>query len=301
VYQRLSRHPHSVNSDFKHYDKSLNTPLMMAGMTVVDGVKKAARGALEGETEVLRAIATDTAAPYVIVGKELINLAGALASGVYITFFLNCMCNSILNRLAFIHCYPDHDQTLEFILEEFEKHVVFFALGDDNMLTVSDEAIAYFNFTTIQAFYKTIGMVYTNADKTNAAYISVPVTEATIGKRAFRFCPEYNYYFCPIEKATIGKILCVVLDSGPLTMNQKMLACIDAVVPEFAQYGRAEYDLCIDRMKSVLAETELTYKFPTYESQVKSQIHKGITPWASSATEEPVLDGLSPLGSFHSA
>jgi hypothetical protein len=249
------------------------------------------------ELAVIRAIGTDTAFPWILMGRDLFTLPGSLSSGAFTTFFVNNVANSLYVRLAWLSVLPERFNHLSLAerLDMFEDNVTFYALGDDNMMSVSDFAVEFFNFVTLQAYFASIGIKYTAADKSDDVYGTLPISSATIGKRRFRYDPEFNFTFCPIDKSSIGKILCVVMDTGPLTATEKLRECLGAVVPEFVQYGRSEYNLNVDRLKRVLNEVGMTYHFPSFDTLAHQQVSQGLTPWDADSPEQPVVDDLTAL------
>jgi hypothetical protein len=120
------------------------------------------------------------------------------------------------------------------------------------------------------------------------------VSRASIGKRSFRYDAEFDHTFCPIVKATIGKILCVAISGGPLTDDQRSIASLDSSMFEFAQYGRESYDIDMKRLAVVLEDAGLTYKLPSFDTTVRRQL-QGVKPW------EPVVEAVKELKDLNAA
>jgi len=282
VHAALSIFPRVINGDFSKFDKKSSTLMIMAAMSVVIRVKKAALVAqgLEMSREYensLVSIGSDIANPLIMMDRDLLEIPGSLSSGVLPTFLFNNIINCLYIRMAFYSLYRHQfpDASKEECQFAFASNVRFFGLGDDNTYSVSPTALLYFNFATIQTFFQSIGLKYTNANKTDDVYGSLPLSEATIGKRKWAYNDEAKMMFCPIEKPSIMKMLSIGVASKAITIEQQELQSLESAIPELVQYGREEYD---SRVRD-LCEIFPSYKFPNFDSQVSKQRGVGITPW----------------------
>jgi hypothetical protein len=255
---------------------------MMSVFDVILGVKNRFRVVSPVEKAVLTAIASDVANPYVLMGQDLLRIPGSLSSGVLQTFIVNNIANSFYIRLAYMNAfrsaYPG--KTRECALAHFEENVVFFALGDDNTFSISSEALKFFNFKIAQTFFAKVGIKYTLADKTDDAYGSVPVSQASIGKRMF--VPDDNDFVCaPIEKPTIGKIVTMALEGGPLSLVDKQKECLVAAALELSQHGRKTFDDSVEKLRKIGADLNCNVVYPTYDELKQKQIEGKTVPVAS--------------------
>ncbi|APG78550.1 hypothetical protein 1 [Wenzhou picorna-like virus 20] len=278
VYEKLSQHPNVINGDYSKYDKRVSTIMINSAFSVCYNIIDSRLKLTDKQRMLFRTMMTEVSNPVLLMEKEFLTVNGSLSSGVYLTFLLNNIMNSIFIRLAWLSITNAQDYKAS--LELFDANVVFFAMGDDNTFSVSDSYISLFNFRSIQSYFASIGMKYTNAEKTDDIYGSVPVNQATICKRTWRFDPEFNYYFCPIEKPSIGKMMTMALNEGPLTEDQKIQASFISAMYEFVQYGRYEYNNCINILVEVLKENGIKPpKVFSFEEMVKKQIDDEEVPW----------------------
>jgi hypothetical protein len=158
------------------------------------------------------------------------------------------------------------------------ENVEFAALGDDNISTISEEASVYYNFQTIQASLARINIEYTPADKSEGSYTTRPVATATICKRRWVFDEEYLIWKCPIEKASITKMLTIGIPPSESVMSKKdyRWARLKSALPEVAQYGREEYNEKVEIFKQVI---DRDFPYPTYEQLMEAQKHGALLPW----------------------
>jgi len=284
VFSRLSRFPNVINGDFSKFDKKSSVYVLMSAFSCIIHVKRAF-GDISREVEaVLVTLASEVANPLIMLDRDVIEVPGSLSSGVYLTFLINNIVNSLYIRLAWMHCYTtEHGGTSSEAIAEFSNHVEFFAMGDDNTFTVSDEAIRYFNFRTVQAYFKSIGLKYTNAAKTDDVYGSLSLSEATICKRKWVFDEEFDLWCCPLEKPSIMKMLTIGIQSDSVSLPEQQSLCIDSALAELAQWGREEYDSRISDLRSVLPDKE----FPSYDSLKLRQKEYGLTPWVPYTVDPP--------------
>lgn len=299
IFNKLKLHPRVVNGDFSRYDKKINSSIMMFVFDIILGVKRKFRNISKEEEAILRAIATDLSAPYILTGEDLLQPNGSLSSGVLMTFLVNNIANSIYIRLAYINLYLKHHSTAtaQEALDHFDDNVVFFALGDDNTFSISYESLEFFDFKKIQTFFAKMGMKYTLADKSTDSYGSVPVSEATIGKR--RFVPDSTgYVTAPIELTTIGKILTMGHDSGPLSSKEKQKECFKAAILELSQYEEPFYNTYSEKVRQLADECEISVNIPTWNELRTQQRENSAKPLSRKTLNALISDDWSILSDF---
>nr|ASG92536.1 putative non-structural protein [Picornavirales N_OV_064] len=288
IFKILSEHPNIINGDFSKFDKKSSVLLIMAAFTVIIKVKQffLAKKGKRMSTEYYNScimIASEIANPLILMDRCLIQLPGSLSSGVLLTFIINNIVNSLYIRLAYFHTLSDimrGDIETAKLRESFKENVNFFGLGDDNTYSVSDYCKSFFNFRSIQKYFKSIGLNYTAADKSDNVYGTLPLEFATIGKRKWTWNEEYEIWTCPIEKPSIMKTLTVGLSSKTLTVQQHEDSCISSALPEFAQHGREEYNARVSDLKNLRP----MYNYPTYEYFMLKQKANEVTPWVKEET-----------------
>jgi len=281
IYKRLAKHPRLANGDFSKYDKYLSIQMLMAAFTVIINVKERSGEVSTEYKNMMLSVASDIANPLVLMDTCLLEICGSLSSGVLLTFILNDIVNSLYIRMAYFTNYRAVHGTLNGVRESFRDNVEFCSLGDDNTYSFSTEVEPWFNFQTVQKYFASIGLKYTPADKSDTTYRSVPVSEATIGKRRWVFDSETDLWLCPIEKPSVMKTLTIGIESKELTRQEHDEACLESAVIELSQYGRQEFDKVVLVLKGVFPE----FKFHTYDYYITKQMDssEGITPWIPKA------------------
>jgi hypothetical protein len=80
-----------------------------------------------------------------------------ILSGFFLTTILNCITLLMHFILAWYKSAPTQYKTAE----AFHRFVQVFVFGDDNLVAVAEEAIPFFNFQTVQAYFAEMRMTFT--------------------------------------------------------------------------------------------------------------------------------------------
>ena len=121
-------------------------------------------------------------------------------SGCPITAILNSLFNSISMRYVWMTVMPQEYQTMR----AFNKHVSMVSYGDDNCVNISDEVIELFNQLTIADGYTTMGMTYTDEEKSGEMIPYRSIAEISYLKRRFVWDEQEHQYLAPLD---IGVVL----------------------------------------------------------------------------------------------
>jgi hypothetical protein len=122
-----------------------------------------------------------------------------LASGYWITLFLNCIRNSLQSRYAYYALGGGIG------LPPFRSIVNLVVLGDDNIGCVRP-GFEWYNQVSVAASLAAIGAVRTSSIKGADLVPYESIENATFLKRVFRSID--NVVVCPIEKKTLLRMLC---------------------------------------------------------------------------------------------
>lgn len=259
-----------LGGDYESYDKLICSIIILAvGWIFKDIYRKFDQLSVK-RSNVIDGIFNEIAYPIISINGELVSYAGVLCSGIWLTLIINNIANSIYIRLSWLSVSDKN-------LDDFEELARFIALGDDNLLSVHHSVLDYFNFTTIKAFFKRMGINYTDPEKTSETYISRTKDRATIAKRFF---VKYdNIMRAPIEKSSIGKCLTMAIKGSPLNDDELIKASCQSAVIELAQFGREEYDKIIPIWQNMLKEVDVNMTLPNYDEVIYKIDNQGDNPW----------------------
>lgn len=285
IWERLRRHPCVLNGDFEKYDKKLSCLLILAAFTVVELIMERNPWWSHFDTVLLRAVASSVAFATVVIGKDVVAPAGGLSSGVLMTFLINNIVNSLLFRLAYIDLSGMSPLDA---LDHFEEHVEACFHGDDSTLSNAVEVSHFYNHHTLQIWFGEHGIRYTSADKGafDKAFYSQDLQ--TLCKR--RWVPfEFEgvqLVLCPIELASIGKMLGIGVRSKVLTFEAQKRLLVDGVWFELSQHPEIYHEA------SAIVERHTGVKAPLLEDLHREQAHCAPRPWVHVSVEnlegEPV-------------
>jgi hypothetical protein len=237
--------PNVVNSDFKRYDKSIPAFVSEIAYTLMIRLCAYWYRDWDVNTELIaRGLMSEIAHPLYLLDGTVLEVNGSNPSGSYLTLFQNGLCQSIMHRMNYLRLVPEY-------VGSFEENVSVMTLGDDGSQGISDEAIEFYNMRTMASSFADIGMVITSADKGVESVESEGREAATIGKRSYYRDPESGLLFCPLEKASISKMLCTTSTGGFMTAEERSALSFEAAICEMAMYGREEYSRVVPQILSI--------------------------------------------------
>jgi hypothetical protein len=120
-------------------------------------------------------------------------------SGNPATTFINCIVNRLLIRMCWVSV---NDRNLDSIVNfrGFVKDVVF---GDDNIISVHEDARKVFNPTSIATAMLEFNMIYTSEDKGEFINEFRNYWEVGFLKRGFKWDEENEMFFAPLDITTV--------------------------------------------------------------------------------------------------
>jgi hypothetical protein len=117
--------------------------------------------------------------------------------------------------------------------------------GDDNLLSIKAEILPWFNMKTIVKSLATLGMTYTNADKSTVYEDSLTIDQVSFLKRSFKKIETGHgilpVYACPAPLDTRLDILNWT-KFRKLGSDPEEADAVTAVLKELAMHGKTVYD-----------------------------------------------------------
>lgn len=228
-----------IAGDYGKFDKKMGAPLILEAFWILAQLLKAA-GWTEDELITIYCIAEDTAYSFVNFGGDLVEFFGSNPSGHPLTVIINCLVNALYMRYCFLELCPLSGSQYEKV-RQFKKCVNLLTYGDDNAMGVSKDA-DWFNHTAIQATLATIGVEYTMADKESVSRPFIHIREVSYLKRSWRWDEDIGAVVCPLEEASIHKMLTICTPSGTESPEVHMASVISAAVNEWFWYGKERFE-----------------------------------------------------------
>lgn len=240
-YDFLTEHgaDRMIAGDYGKFDKKMEPQLILEAFWILAELLRAA-GWSEEELLVVHCIAEDVAFAFVNFNGDLLAFFGSNPSGHPLTVIINCLVNALYMRYCFLELHPgvEDDATK---VARFKAFVNLLTYGDDNVLNVKRGA-DWFNHTAIQKVLASIGVKYTMADKESVSRPFIHIREVSYLKRTWRWVEEIGAIVCPLDEASIKKMLTVCIPSGTESPQFHMASVMSSAINEWFWYGRDTFE-----------------------------------------------------------
>lgn len=255
-----------VAGDYGKFDKKMEALLILMAFRIIRKVLAAA-GWGDDELVVVDCIAEDTAYAFVNFNGDLLEFSGSNPSGHPLTVIVNCLVNCLYMRLAFVRLCPFSGDAFS-KARRFKEFVALLTYGDDNAMGVSKKA-DWFNHTAIQSVLKDIGVEYTMADKASESRAFIHIREVSYLKRSWRWDEDIGAVVCPLEEASIHKMLTICNPSETESPEMHMASVMSAAINEWFWYGREKFE----------AERAWILRLASDHNLMVELQHKGAPTW----------------------
>lgn len=257
-----------VAGDFEKFDKRMAATLILLAFDILIEIAKKA-GFSEGDLEMMRGVALDTAFAFVDFNGDLIQFFGSNPSGHPLTVIINCIVHSLYMRYCYFVLHRDAGAHARYGLDHFQDYVALLTYGDDGVSGVSG-SIKWFNHTAIQRVLKSVGIGYTMADKDAVSVPFISMNECTFLKRSWRYDSGVGAFLAPLDEGSIVKSLTMCVSKSTISQEVRDVAAIATAVREYFFYGEAIFNQKKDMFKEIVEENNLgdfvqESTFPTWD------------------------------------
>lgn len=206
-------------------------------------------------------IAEDTAFSFANYNGDCLQFMGSNPSGHPLTVIVNSIVNALYMRYCYTLLNPDQE------VKSFKKNVALLTYGDDNVM---GSRVDWFNHTAIVGVLAQIGVEYTMADKESKSVPFINIRDVSFLKRSWRWDSDVGAYLCPLEEASIQKMLCINIPSKTISDEDQMLEVMTAAVNEWFYYGKDKFTLERSYLEDLAERSSLgpllkKKPFPTWE------------------------------------
>lgn len=179
----LSRHMLEVGDrgfdfDFSYYDRSLphqllyfSTKLLLSGLSLPP----------QEEAAVIEMVCS----PYIIWGSTVFR-SEIVASGILITYLVNCVANEMMHRMAWTNIMSREKPVL-LPMRYYREYTRGIRGGDDTFTTVDSRVLPYYNGKTVAEYLRSRNMRVTAADKSQDIPESINYFELSFLKNVTRY------------------------------------------------------------------------------------------------------------------
>jgi len=176
-------------------------------------------------------------------------------SGNPLTVVLNTIVGMSYLMLAFMELSRRNNR-LDLTTRDFNRLVAALIYGDDNIYSIDESIIDWYNPMTLSEFFAEHGIEYTTADKSGAAQSVKDVKDLRFLKRGWR--PDEIYpkvLHAPIDTDTIYEMLNWIRECP--NEREQMYVQIDTALREARAHGVKFFDSFREEINSALAKVDL--------------------------------------------
>lgn len=263
LYHYLNRHPNAIDFDVANWDGFL-TPEMF--FLVIDVISKV-MGQSEEERNVLISIVFEVVNSHIQVGRVVFQKYRGMVSGFPGTAEINTLVHLFLIIYFWMRLAPFHLRTLA----AFMHHVSAGLYGDDVQITVSDEALEFFNGETIQKQYINLGYKVTDASKNDAVLRSKPLAESTFLKSSWKRL--FHHVYVRKMDIDVAYDLLYWVRAGDSPVEQFCTNIIDALRIVFG-HGKKVYDAFVKQLARWLMEARIEQPLYSYQELLEDHVSR---------------------------
>lgn len=197
--QRCS--PFMCAGDFENYDASLLSQILEKTRDVLNALARDLDGFDYEHEKIRNVLFADLVNSTHLARDVLYQWTHSLPSG----HFLTAICNSLYTNIAFRYLLAKVSGLTSYL--EIHKLLLKFKMisyGDDHVIALVKEYLPVFNQNTLPELFASIGMTYTDEQKTGETLPDYrPIEQVTFLKRGFRWEPKLNRYVAPLSLDTV--------------------------------------------------------------------------------------------------
>ena len=187
--------------DIGSWDGSMLTQVQLA---IIDIMRKKYKGA---HHDIFDAVTSCLPFAIVAINDDVYMTNHSIASGHFLTAIMNSLVNKFYSAMWFYRNTKD----LGLKSRDFFDKLVDYAYGDDKLNALNDESLGdRLNALTMQEFFNSIGMSFTDSLKKPIIAPFQSINEITFLKRYFRYHSKLKQIVAPLEFDSIWSSICYV-------------------------------------------------------------------------------------------
>lgn len=235
----LANSPHLIAGDFKFYDGSLMDQIMWSVCRIFSSMYR------DGFDSIRQEIWHPACYACRYNQGEIYQCTHSLPTGFPATAECNSAYGLIVFRCAYILLARESGNHHLANMKDFNRCVRMITYGDDNLLSIKEEILPWFNMKTLVRALASLGMTYTNADKSTDYKDSLTIDQVSFLKRSFKKIETGHgtlpVYACPAPLDSRLDILNWT-KYRKLGSDPEEADAVTAVLKELAMHGKDVYD-----------------------------------------------------------
>lgn len=248
LFEKLVVHPNWLDVDYKNFDKHLPSAFMrLAYKLIIETIDKVS----PDNYKLARYVFAEQCINSLMVDLDTIYMTEhSNKSGDAMTTFTN----SIVNYLFMFYCFSKLLGKVDFAY--FKENVSFCTMGDDIVMSVSNEVKDWFNFCTLHQALTDIGQEATSAAKTDDIQPFVDIDQVTFLKR--RFLEQDGFVVGPLPSLVVESTFgWTEVDNNDVVIWSDI---VRSHLLEAVLLGKEYYDYFRDRLRVAINRNNQTFK-----------------------------------------
>lgn len=236
LWARFEEFEHVFDGDHAKYDLGMNA--VISEFSYWGMIQIASKGDYTAhDLFIMSCIAFEFLLPMCAYKRDVVLLTGSTPSGIPLTVNVNSLGNSLFNRSAYVHCYPNA------VIGEFRKFVKHGNYGDD-FINAVHRARANFNFLSMQAYLAAFELKITPGIKDAEGKPFVDSLDQLVFLQRYSSrLPELPYRVGKLSEKSIAKqLMCVLQGKGDWDIAAATVDNADNALREWVYHGEEVYE-----------------------------------------------------------
>jgi len=237
-----------IAGDFKGFDTRISSVFQEYVAMVYKAVMK---DAIEKDPElgnVIDVLLIDIFSSVHISKDNIYYWTSGQPSGNPATTFVNCIVNRLLIRMCWIVCNGRNIDAVK-LYRKLVKDIVY---GDDNVISVHQEARSKFNPTSVSSAMSEFNMIYTSEEKDSTIIEFRNYWEISFLKRGFTYDGVNMLVLAPLDLETITYMLYYHKRSKDFKVNLQM--AYESFLDELALHDEFVYLFYLDKIAPIMSK-----------------------------------------------
>lgn len=221
-----------IAGDFSGFDTSINSSFYIGVNHFFQRClhDSGCGGDIEKESMCMSILLLDIFNSVHVRGNKIYFWNSGMPSGNPLTTIVNCLVNQFVIRFAWIHTHGMRSASLR----SFNNHVKAIVYGDDNVISVSEEAKPKFNPLSIVGAMANLNFIYTSESKSGLIENFRTIYDVTFLKRHFVWSDERNLMLSPLEFETVRQMMYFAQKNKDF--KSVVISCYESFLHELALY-----------------------------------------------------------------
>jgi len=237
-----------VAGDFSKYDLGMSADAILAAFGVMKDIAAECLDYTKEDLYMMDMIANEVANPVIAYNGEMILMTGSNPSGQNMTVYINGIVNSLYHRCVYNRLRDEYGCGGTF---STTCNATFY--GDDSLFAPKKGYEHAMHFNNLSRVFKSVGIGYTPANKSDSSPDLVEIDEIDFLKRKPVFNPDLGVYMGALDVNSIAKSLhCSASDTLPPDVASGVN--LDGSIREMFNHGEDAYEAWRQKVKVIASE-----------------------------------------------